>query len=310
MDRLKRVTTKCLYFLPLLLSLRSGRWVSKTKLFCPCSSQRARLFKEVSWATPKRLRAGGLVLQGNRWACFYGWAIQKSQVPDVTVSHQRLRLPSWQFRLPMQEDLWCPLYNPAAANLVGFVHSLAALVSAPTQNTLFVEDPFAVRREFLSFLSWGFPDLLQFTRPSERWVYDSMITKSNSLVATHAWTVLGFSIDWMHVYTRVRTKLNIQDLHSIFKQRSVATCYGDSFSDILISKNICWSKTASNEQMRPKFRISEKVMQKNAPQSSTDTNIEPKNFAIFRDIDCSSAILSAFSRSACCSAVFLLAVAS
>ena len=37
--------------------------------------------------------------------------------------------------------------------LVGFVHSLAALVPAPTQNTLFVEDPFAVRREFLSFLS-------------------------------------------------------------------------------------------------------------------------------------------------------------
>ena len=43
-----------------------------------------------------------------------------------------------------------PSKQPATANLVGFV---AALVPAPTQNTLFIEDSFAVRREFLSFLS-------------------------------------------------------------------------------------------------------------------------------------------------------------
>ena len=43
--------------------------------------------------------------------------------------------------------------QPATASYVGFVHPLAALVPAPTQNTLFFEDPFAVRREFLSFLS-------------------------------------------------------------------------------------------------------------------------------------------------------------
>ena len=32
-------------------------------------------------------------------------------------------------------------------------NSLAALVPAPTQNALFVEDAIAVQREFLSFLS-------------------------------------------------------------------------------------------------------------------------------------------------------------
>ena len=47
-------------------------------------------------------------------------------------------------------DLLSPLYKPANCTTcyVGFVQ-----LPAPTQNTLFVEDPIAVRREFLSFLS-------------------------------------------------------------------------------------------------------------------------------------------------------------
>ena len=51
-----------------------------------------------------------------------------------------------------------PLYNPAICTTcyVDFVQLLATPVLAPTQNTLFVEDFIAVRREFSSFLSWGF----------------------------------------------------------------------------------------------------------------------------------------------------------
>ena len=116
--------------------------------------------KQVSWATPKRLRAGRAFLQGNKagHALMAPSAILVSEVPDATVSHQQMRPLSWQFRLPSQWDLLSPLYNPATSvqpATLALYNSLVALVPAPTQNTLFIEDAIAIRREFQSSLSWS-----------------------------------------------------------------------------------------------------------------------------------------------------------
>ena len=60
--------------------------------------------------------------------------------------------------------------------------------------------------------------------------------------------------------------LIFQNLHFIFLQRCVATCYGHSFSENFAFKKFCSSKNASTEQTRPKIRISESSDAKSCAQ--------------------------------------------